>query len=790
MQDINLGLRETLKNYMNMPEHTGELRARWLTSRRESDMANAIQTDESDLARDWQEIVNMRHANNNVSAAPAVAAAAAASHLSGASSSSPLVYLEDIHIFALANLLRRTIVVISLPTLKNIQAIHLRGIYLPLLVDTRDCVRDPICITFHDFHFMPLLLALDDRTAVATSSSSSSSSSSMSLDEQVARFDTLANNYQSTASLSSLIGATTDDTSSSTTTSTTSDSDYEQLVSSVMSRRRRRSNNARSSHARPLDNLLPLAYANGERMKLHFLSDDEQRQQQQQQRRSEAGSSKYEAMLGAYMNVVSVELGAADFDPDVVHLRAGERRVLIAAYMFKQTVRIKNDGIDAYLTYLNEATAILTNTTSTTTTTPPTTTTKYEQAQTTRVANLAVAASSSSSPLGNQTNNYHSVFNNTTSPSQYDVLCKTASCTNQQLADRAKFYGYCYSCFKQLYCPPPPNQQSFAYSSIDTSTASSSSSRVLGPRRVAQQVQHHKEPQLIDLHVDASPPPAPAPQPQPRQQQQQQQQPYASPRTATIITTSSGRQQPSDFVVIANENRQPSLLVCANESCRNIVQPSMLVNNRGQQVLCNDCYASSAQQQLNKQQQPTKFSREAATEQPVQLPIRYVMKTNDGGVLTMSVPKQQQLQQQTTASISAYDHKSSNPATTLAHSSKLYNPDKLAAYSVSNTAYTSNNSISSSSSSSNNNSRQLLTDRPSLSSSSTRYYEPMSPVRSPGSVPAYANFVGDLNRQQRCHGCKLPFVDNASRFAPSTGAARWASSGYCERCWPGNGTFI
>ena len=73
-----------------------------------------------------------------------------------------LIYLEDIHIFALANLLSRPIIVISLETLRNIQPIHLRGIYLPLLIDPGVCIKDPIVIAFHNFHFMPLLYAVDD----------------------------------------------------------------------------------------------------------------------------------------------------------------------------------------------------------------------------------------------------------------------------------------------------------------------------------------------------------------------------------------------------------------------------------------------------------------------------------------------------------------------------------------------------------------------------------------------------------------------------------------------------
>lgn len=78
------------------------------------------------------------------------------------SSTTSLLYLEDIHIFGLANMLQRPIIVISLEKIRNIQSIDLRGIYLPLLAeDPAACVRDPIVIAFHRYHFVPLVFAMD-----------------------------------------------------------------------------------------------------------------------------------------------------------------------------------------------------------------------------------------------------------------------------------------------------------------------------------------------------------------------------------------------------------------------------------------------------------------------------------------------------------------------------------------------------------------------------------------------------------------------------------------------------
>jgi len=70
-----------------------------------------------------------------------------------------LVYLEDIHIFTLANLLKRTIIVLALDKIKDLQPSNIRGIYLPLLIKPSECVKEPILIAFHNFHFCPLLYA-------------------------------------------------------------------------------------------------------------------------------------------------------------------------------------------------------------------------------------------------------------------------------------------------------------------------------------------------------------------------------------------------------------------------------------------------------------------------------------------------------------------------------------------------------------------------------------------------------------------------------------------------------
>ncbi|XP_046848841.1 tumor necrosis factor alpha-induced protein 3-like isoform X2 [Xenia sp. Carnegie-2017] len=72
--------------------------------------------------------------------------------------------LEEIHIFALANVLRRPILVICDNFHRGdydepIAGVNLGGIYLPLLSDSVDCIKTPLLIGYHHGHFTALVMA-------------------------------------------------------------------------------------------------------------------------------------------------------------------------------------------------------------------------------------------------------------------------------------------------------------------------------------------------------------------------------------------------------------------------------------------------------------------------------------------------------------------------------------------------------------------------------------------------------------------------------------------------------
>ncbi|XP_046848622.1 tumor necrosis factor alpha-induced protein 3-like [Xenia sp. Carnegie-2017] len=72
--------------------------------------------------------------------------------------------LEEIHIFVLANILRRPILVICANFYRGdyddqIAGVNLGGIYLPLLSDSVDCIKTPLLIRYHHGHFTELVMA-------------------------------------------------------------------------------------------------------------------------------------------------------------------------------------------------------------------------------------------------------------------------------------------------------------------------------------------------------------------------------------------------------------------------------------------------------------------------------------------------------------------------------------------------------------------------------------------------------------------------------------------------------
>lgn len=70
--------------------------------------------------------------------------------------------LEIIHVYVLANVLKRPIIVVSDTILKNpngeaLSPIQFGGVYLPLEISPQQCHRSPLVLCYDSSHFSPLV---------------------------------------------------------------------------------------------------------------------------------------------------------------------------------------------------------------------------------------------------------------------------------------------------------------------------------------------------------------------------------------------------------------------------------------------------------------------------------------------------------------------------------------------------------------------------------------------------------------------------------------------------------
>ena len=71
--------------------------------------------------------------------------------------------LEEFHVFVLANILRRPIIMYAVPKMRSVygatlQRVNFHGVYLPLLWDPSTCKKDPLPLAFYGGHFSSLVV--------------------------------------------------------------------------------------------------------------------------------------------------------------------------------------------------------------------------------------------------------------------------------------------------------------------------------------------------------------------------------------------------------------------------------------------------------------------------------------------------------------------------------------------------------------------------------------------------------------------------------------------------------
>ncbi|KAG9493447.1 tumor necrosis factor alpha-induced protein 3 [Eleutherodactylus coqui] len=151
VQDTDLVLRKTLHNVLKTTD-TRNFKFRWQLECVKSTMfqQTELRYDTRNWDDEWEHVVNMASTDTSVG-------------------HSGLQYncLEEIHIFVLANILRRSIIVLadnmfrSLESGSSFSPLNVGGVYLPLHWPAQECYKYPIILGYDSQHFAPLVTMKD-----------------------------------------------------------------------------------------------------------------------------------------------------------------------------------------------------------------------------------------------------------------------------------------------------------------------------------------------------------------------------------------------------------------------------------------------------------------------------------------------------------------------------------------------------------------------------------------------------------------------------------------------------
>ncbi|XP_063987450.1 OTU domain-containing protein 7B-like isoform X2 [Diachasmimorpha longicaudata] len=142
--DRLLTLRDALHNTLSKGEYRDVLFRRWRWRQMGLNAAAGLSYTETEWLTEWQGIVEMASANPRGQTATSYQS------------------LEEVHVLALAHVLRRPIIVIAETMLRDSEGVALApipfgGVYLPLEVTPEKCHRTPLLLAYHSAHFSPLV---------------------------------------------------------------------------------------------------------------------------------------------------------------------------------------------------------------------------------------------------------------------------------------------------------------------------------------------------------------------------------------------------------------------------------------------------------------------------------------------------------------------------------------------------------------------------------------------------------------------------------------------------------
>ncbi|NWI19376.1 TNAP3 protein, partial [Crypturellus soui] len=151
IEDIDLVLRKTLFSTLREID-TRNFKLRWQREALKSQdfIETGLHYDTRNWEEEWEYLIEMTSPET-----------------SGARNKLPYNALEEIHIFVLANILRRPIIVLADKVVRSLESgssfapLNIGGIYLPLLWPAEECYRYPIVLGYDNMHFTPLVTLKD-----------------------------------------------------------------------------------------------------------------------------------------------------------------------------------------------------------------------------------------------------------------------------------------------------------------------------------------------------------------------------------------------------------------------------------------------------------------------------------------------------------------------------------------------------------------------------------------------------------------------------------------------------
>ncbi|NXG03347.1 OTU7B protein, partial [Sakesphorus luctuosus] len=156
--DRDLMLRKSLHTLMDKGTEREALRRRWRWQQTQQNKESGLVYTEEEWQKEWNELIKL------ASSEPRVHYGTNGGGCGGVESSEEPVYesLEEFHVFVLAHVLRRPIVVVADTMLRDsggeaFAPIPFGGIYLPLEVPANKCHRSPLVLAYDQAHFSALV---------------------------------------------------------------------------------------------------------------------------------------------------------------------------------------------------------------------------------------------------------------------------------------------------------------------------------------------------------------------------------------------------------------------------------------------------------------------------------------------------------------------------------------------------------------------------------------------------------------------------------------------------------